>query len=111
MFASTNVFTASALFGATPSVSTLNGAEPLTDRVEDACAVTLPAVLDVKVIVHWPFPLVFPPAFVQVPVAAVWFAPFESVSVKSTCSLAAATKPAPLPVSFITVTEIGRAHV
>jgi len=52
MFASTNVLTASAEFGDWPSVCTVNDAEPPTDRVDDACAVTLPAEFDVKVIVH-----------------------------------------------------------
>jgi len=52
IFASTKVFTALPEFGKTPSVSTVNGAEPATDNVEDACPVTFPAVFDVKVIVH-----------------------------------------------------------
>ena len=52
MFASTNVLTASPEFGATPSVCTVNGAEPPTDSVEDACAVTFPAVLELITIVH-----------------------------------------------------------
>ncbi len=52
IFASTKVLTASSPFGATPSVSTVNPAEPATESVEVACAVTLPGVADVKVIVH-----------------------------------------------------------
>ena len=65
---------------------------------------TLPVVFDVNVIAHWPLASVFAPAFVQVPVGAVWRAPFESVSVTATCSPAAGTKPAPSPVSFQSVT-------
>ena len=71
MFASTNVFTASPEFGAIPSVSTVNGAEPATDNVDDACAVTFPAEFDVNVIVHCPAAFVFAPAVVHVPVGAV----------------------------------------
>ena len=52
MFASTNVFTASPPLGATPSVCTVNGADPPTDNVEVACPVTFPAVGEVNVIVH-----------------------------------------------------------
>src|SRR5262245_58864371 len=47
MFASTNVFTAFPELGAIPSVSTVNGAEPTTERVEEAWPVTLPAVGEV----------------------------------------------------------------
>ena len=80
------------------------GASPRTASVAVACPVTLPGVFDVKVIVHWPFAFVFGPAFPQVPVAAVCAAPFESVSVKSTCSPAAGLNtPAPA-VSFKSVT-------
>jgi hypothetical protein len=49
MFASTNVLTALPEFGATPSVWTVNGAEPLTEPVQEACPVTVPAVPEVKV--------------------------------------------------------------
>ena len=52
IFASTNVFTASPEFDPEPSVATVNGADPFTDKVEDACAVTEPVVFDVNVIVH-----------------------------------------------------------
>ena len=51
MNAFTNVFTALPLLGATPLVATVNGTPP-TVRVEDACPVTLPALLDVNTIVH-----------------------------------------------------------
>ena len=44
MFASTNVLTASAEFGATPSVATVNGVGRRPMSVEDAWPVTLPAV-------------------------------------------------------------------
>src|SRR5712691_10641475 len=101
MFASTNVLTALPPFGATPSVSTLKFAEPFTESVEDACAVTLPGVGEAKVIVHCPFASVF--AVVQVPVAVVCVAPFEFVSVKWTCSPCAATN-VPVPGSFSSVT-------
>jgi len=53
MFASTNVFTASSLFNAWPSVSTVkvvDGKPSVSDA--DACPVTLPAVGELKVIVH-----------------------------------------------------------
>ena len=35
-----------------PSVSTVNGADPLTASVDDACPVTLPGEAEVKTIVH-----------------------------------------------------------
>ena len=35
-----------------PSVCTVNAAEPPTESVDDACPVTLPAVFEVKMIVH-----------------------------------------------------------
>ena len=66
MFASTNVLTASPEFGATPSVATVNGPTPPTEAVEVACPVTLPAVGEVNMIVHWPAALVFAPASSQV---------------------------------------------
>ena len=69
MFASTNVFTASPLFGAAPSVETVNGTPPIV-RVENACAVALPAEFDMKVIVHCPLEFVLGPAFVHVPAPA-----------------------------------------
>ena len=62
------------------------------DSVADAWPVTLPAVGEVKVIVHWPFASVFAPAACSVPVGAVCAAPFVSVSVTVTCSSAAGTK-------------------
>src|SRR3954453_18073462 len=62
---------------------------------ELACPVTLPAVGELKVIVHWPCAFVLGPAAVHVPVTGPWLAPFVSVSVKSTCSPAAGTRPAP----------------
>ena len=102
MFASTNVFTASALFGETPSVCTLTNA-PLITSDADACPVTFPAVPDTNETVHCPDPFVFTPAVVHDPVAVPWFAPFESVSVTVTCSPAAATN-VPEPVSFDNVT-------
>src|SRR5207245_2687944 len=71
--------------------------------LEDAWPVTLPAVFEVKVIVHWPDAFVFAPAVVQLPVGAEWAAPLESASVTSTCSPAAATN-VPVPVSFSSVT-------
>ena len=70
MFASTNVFTPSLEFGATPSVATVTGTPP-TLSVEVACPRTLPAVGEVNVIVHRPFASVFAPAFVHVPVGVV----------------------------------------
>jgi hypothetical protein len=48
MFASTNVFTASPEFGATPFVST-GIVRPLIVTVDDACPVTVPPVADVNV--------------------------------------------------------------
>ena len=42
MFASTNVFTASPEFGDWPSVCTMNAAEPPTDNSDDACPGHLP---------------------------------------------------------------------
>jgi hypothetical protein len=104
MFASTNVFTASGPSGATPSVCTVNGAEPPTESVAVACPVTVPAVGDVNVIVHCPFASVFAPAPVQLPVGAVCAAPPASASVTSTCSPAAGTNPFPSPTSFSSVT-------
>ena len=71
ILASTNVFTASAEFGATPSVWTVNGAEPATESVEVAWPVTLPVAFDVNVIVHCPPRSCSAPAVVQVPVGAV----------------------------------------
>ena len=106
MFASTNVFTASPEFGATPSVATVIG-DPLTESVEVACPVTLPAVGELKVIVHCPAASVFAPAFVHVPVGAVCAAPLESVNVTSTCSPAAGTKPAPMSFCRVTVKVCG----
>ena len=86
-----------------PSVSIVNGAEPLTASVAAACAVTVPAVCEVNVIVHCPLASVFALPCVQVPVGAVCAAPFESVSVTVTCS-----PPRPrtcrCPVSFCSVT-------
>src|SRR4051794_7418380 len=75
MLASTNVFTASGV-RIDPPVWTVNET-PLTVRVEDAWPVTFPGVGEVKVIVHCPFASVFWPAVVQLPVGAVWLAPFE----------------------------------
>ena len=69
MFASTNVFTASAEFGATPSVETVIDA-PLIVSVADAWPVTVPGVKDTNVIVHWPFSSVLGPAVVQEPVGS-----------------------------------------
>jgi len=60
------------------------------------------------VIVHWPLPFVFGPAFVQVPVAAVGsVAPLDVVSVTVTCSFAAGPKPEPLSFSSVTVKVCG----
>src|SRR4051812_21877889 len=95
---------ASAEFRPLPSVWTVNGAEPETEIVEAAWPVTLPADGELKVMVHWPAVSVLAPAFVQVPVGAVAAAPFEFVSVTVTCSLLAATKPLPSPMSFCSVT-------
>ena len=55
-----------------PSVWTVNvaGGAPI-DSVADAWPVTLPAVGEVKVIVHWPLASVFAPACVHVPVGVV----------------------------------------
>ena len=49
----------------------MNGAEPSTDSVEDAWPVTLPAVGEVNMIVHWPAAFVFAPASSQVLAAAL----------------------------------------
>src|ERR1044071_1744904 len=103
IFASTNVFTASALFGELPSVDTVTG-RPASVSVDDAWPVTVPVELDVKVIVHCPFASVFAPAFVHEPVGAECVAPCASVSVTATCSPWAFTKPFPSPVSFHSVT-------
>ena len=54
----------------------MNAADPFTDSVEAACAVTVPGVVDVTATVHFPFTSVFAPAAVQVPAAAAWAAPF-----------------------------------
>ena len=88
-----------------PSVATVNGAEPLTASVAEAWPVTLPAVGEVNTIVHWPARSVFAPALSQVLATASSTAPapLEFVSVKSTCSLAAATN-VPVPLSFCSVT-------
>ena len=92
MFASTKVLTASPEFCPVPSVWIVNGAEPLTESVAEAWPVTLPAVGEVKVIVHWPEALVFGAGVVQVPVRRRYgSAPFESVSVTVTCSFCAGT--------------------
>ena len=104
MFALTNVFTASAEFGATPSVATVKGAEPMTETVELACPVTVPAVFDVKTIVHWPAAFVFAPASSQVRSAPCDAGAARAVSVKSTCWPGKATKPPPSPVSCCSVT-------
>ena len=59
-------------------------------------------------IVHWPLAFVFGPAFVQVPVGrGRQRAPFDVVSVTSTCSFAAGTKPVPLSFSSVTVKVCG----
>ena len=72
--------------------------------VEEACAVTVPAVGEVNVIVHCPAAFGVRTGVVQVPVGVgVASAPFESVSVTSTCSPAAGTN-VPVPVSFSSVT-------
>ena len=107
MFASTNVLTASPEFRPVPSVCDRDDRAGAVDRasVADAWPVTLPAVGEVKMIVHWPVASVFAPASSQVLAAAFTteLAPFESVSVKSTCSPAAGTN-VPVPVSFGSVT-------
>jgi hypothetical protein len=105
IYASTNVFTASPEFGDTPSVATVNAAEPATDNVDDACPVTLPAEFDVNTIVHSPDAFVFAPALSHELAAAfsTEAAPLESANEKSTCSPAAATN-VPVPVSFSNVT-------
>jgi len=102
MFASTNVFTASVEFGATPSVETVMLA-PLIVSVAEACPVTLPAAEETNVMVHCPFASVFGPAVVHEPVGAEWLAPFESVNVTDTCSPCAGTNE-PAPESFDNVT-------
>jgi hypothetical protein len=86
ILAFTNVLTASTEFSPSPSVSTVNGAEPATESNELAWPVTVPVVGDVNVIVHWPAAFVFAPAFVHVPVGAEWVAPLPFVNVTSTCS-------------------------
>ena len=87
-----------------PLVSAVTVAPP-TESVADAWPVTLPAVADANVIVHCPFESVFAPASSQVLAAAsrTEFAPFESLSVKSTCSSCAGTN-VPVPGSFSSVT-------
>src|SRR6266536_3826521 len=85
MFASTNVLTALPEFGATPSVSTVNGAEPLTEPVQEACPVTVPGVCEVKVTDTCPAAFVIrlngPAGFATAPLPFVsvivtgWFAP------------------------------------
>jgi hypothetical protein len=103
MFASTNVFTAGAEFGAVPFVTTVKTGEPPTDSVDDALPVTMPGVGDVNVIVHCPDALVFAPAVVHVPVGAVCVAPLLSTNVTATCSPTAGTKPAPAFLVRVTV--------
>ena len=100
MFASTNVFSAGPLFGATPFVVSVTE-PPATVTVAVAVPVTRPGVAEVNTIVHWPFASVFGPALSHVLAAAfsAAFAPFELVSVKSTCAPGIPTKPAPLSCS------------
>src|SRR5690349_11776949 len=106
MFASTNVFTAGPLFPADPFVVTCTLA-PSMFNVAVAVPVTLPAVFEVNVIVHWPLASVFGPALVHVPVGAVCVAPLESVRVTSTCSPAAGPRPDPVSFNTVTVKEWG----
>src|SRR5262249_30869760 len=80
---------------------------PPTVRVEDAWPVTVPAVGELKVIVHWPLASVFGPAFVQLPVGAVCAAPFAFARVTSTCSPAAGPKPPPMSFWSVTVNVWG----
>ena len=73
-----------------------------------AWPVTLPAVGEMNVIVHWPLAFVFGPALVQVPVAAVGsVAPLSGVSVTVDVLAAAGPKPAPLSFSSVTVKVCG----
>src|SRR6266545_3966931 len=102
MFASTKVAMASFELPAMPFVATVIAAPP-TASVADACPVTVPAVLDVNVIVHCPLASVFAPALVQVPVGAVWAAPLASVSVTATCSPDAGTNVPFVSLSSVTV--------
>src|SRR5262249_43407662 len=99
MCASTNVFTAGTLLPAVPSVVTVNGVGVPGVPGQVGGAGTLPGVGEVNVIVHWPWAFGCGAAPVHVPVGAVCVAPFESVSVKSTCAFWNGTKPAPLPRS------------
>jgi len=98
MFASTNVFTASPEFGATPSVATVNAADPFTDRVDVACPVTVPAVADVKVTEHCPDAFVVHANGPE----GDGFAPFAPDKLIVMLSPAAAVND-PAPVSFSSV--------
>src|SRR4029079_19226351 len=87
MFALTNVFTALTAFGAPVPVATVKGAEPITETVDVALPVTVPAVFEVKTIVHWPDEVVVAPASSLVLAAGsrIAVAPPAGVSVTSTC--------------------------
>src|SRR6266508_4868245 len=103
--ASTNLLTASAEFGETPSVDRVKET-PRTSSITDAWPVTSPASFDVKTIVHWPRPLRLSPAssHVLAPALSEEDAPFESVRVKLTWPTVAGTKPAPSPEFALTAT-------
>src|SRR3954468_19319013 len=70
IFASTNVFTAGAEFGATPLVETVNADGVPSVPVQEALPVTFPVEFEVNTIVHLPLPSVFAPASSHVLAAA-----------------------------------------
>ena len=80
MYASTNTFTASPLFGMLPSVSTWKVRGPKWTSAA-ACPVTVPAVDEVNVTVHRPETV---PGLAQLSEIRVCDAPFESVRVTVT---------------------------
>jgi len=80
IYASTNVFTAFPEFGATPSVATVNGAEPETEPVQDACPATVPAACELKVTDTCPAAFVFK---LNGP-AGTGLAPFAAINVTVT---------------------------
>src|SRR3989442_1775191 len=105
MNASTKRLCASPVFPPRPSVWR-NTESPPTCTDDEAWPVTSPGLFDVKTIVHCPLTSVFGPTLSQVLAAAFRTAkaPREFVNVKSTCSPAAATQPAPSPAFSVTVT-------
>ena len=70
MFASTNVLTASTELPARPLVWTVNAHSRRSTASRSREPVTLPAVGEMNVIVHWTWPSVFVAAAAQVPVGA-----------------------------------------